>query len=64
MEFRTDICRDTKDNKYLENTAPIYEVDIRSKWARIFADKIDLVEDSKNEKLKQIKINLEYKVVI
>lgn len=50
-----------RDNKHLENTAPVYQIDIRSKWARIFAEKIDLVEDVKNERLRKIRTTKEHK---
>jgi len=44
-----------QNNLKTKNIKPTYRLSIRSNWGRIFTDKINLLEENKNLKLKEIK---------
>jgi DNA-directed RNA polymerase beta' subunit len=58
-------CKITKsqqksNNLGTTNILPMYTIFIRSKWGSIFRDNIDLINNDKNEKLKNIKFTLSH----
>lgn len=48
------------NNLSTENPLPRYELSIRCQWAKLFADNITLIEENKNNKLKEFKLKQEH----
>jgi DNA-directed RNA polymerase beta' subunit len=50
-----------KNNLETKNILPLYTIDIRAQWARVFRDKIDLIVNYKNDRLKNINGEYEHR---
>lgn len=51
---KISITQQKKNNLETENILPVHNISIRAQWARIFRDKINLIPNYKNERLKNI----------
>ena len=51
----------TANNLGTENILPTFRLSIRAQWAKLFAEKITLIDEAKQEKLTNLKASLEHR---